>query len=169
MRSKVTMSLFSGFVATRWAGLFMTGYASVPRNSPVMEQNLCIVCQAPLTLPKRVYCSRECDLEQQRKHYERSPLSVRNATTVGMISELVVCADLMRLGYEVFRAVSAASSCDLAVLKDGTLKRVEVTTGHRKNGGKVFHCKKPSPKYDILAVVIQPYLVIYNPALEVQQ
>jgi len=49
--------------------------------------------------------------------------------TCGAASELVACAYLMRAGYEVFRAVSPSTSCDLIACRDGVTKRVEVRSG----------------------------------------
>jgi len=43
-------------------------------------------------------------------------------STVGAMAELCVAADLLRHGFEVFRAVSPHSTCDLAVLKGNAAK-----------------------------------------------
>lgn len=54
------------------------------------------------------------------------------AMTVGAISELIAGADLLRLGYAVFRALSPSCPCDLiAMAPDGTILRIEVRTGTR--------------------------------------
>jgi hypothetical protein len=54
------------------------------------------------------------------------------ASTVGAISELAVCADLLSKGYDVFRSVSPAAPCDLIAQKEGKLIRVEVKTNASK-------------------------------------
>jgi hypothetical protein len=73
---------------------------------------------------------------------------------VGVLSELVVCVDLLQKGYEVFRGVSPSCSCDLAILKNGKLKRVEVTTGHyKKDRTLVAPNHHNAEDFDILAIV----------------
>jgi len=68
----------------------------------------------------------------------------------GTISELVVAADLMAKGYEVFRGLCAQSSCDLITLKDGQFQRVEVKTDNRNPGMTIFH--RNIGKFDIAAL-----------------
>jgi hypothetical protein len=80
-------------------------------------------------------------------------------TFVGASSELLVCSDLLRAGYEVFRSVSLNCSCDLVAMKDGEIIRVECKTGYKK--------QIPSAdrkKYDVLAAVT-PEGITYHPAL----
>ncbi len=67
--------------------------------------------------------------------------------------ELVVCVDLLRRGYHVFRAVAPNCACDLLILKDGTLTRVEVTTGYIGLKGNLAHPVKDPNRFDLLAVV----------------
>lgn len=77
-----------------------------------------------------------------------------NTSATGAISELLVCADLYRHGYEVFRALCMCCSCDLVVLKYGKLLRVEVKTGGLNENGKRSTLPLPdSSKYDLLCVV----------------
>lgn len=77
---------------------------------------------------------------------------------------MLVCADLLLKGYAVFRAVSPACSCDLIVLKDGKLCRVEVTTGHRRDNGKVNCPLKTPGAYDVLAIVVDDGKeIVYEP------
>ena len=75
------------------------------------------------------YCSPRCQKLNQEKsiHHEKIIPNV-NTATVGAFGELLVAADLISKGYEVFRALSPACSCDLAILKEGKLFRVEVRT-----------------------------------------
>jgi hypothetical protein len=92
--------------------------------------------------------------------------------TVGAVAELLVAADLLKRGYEVFRAVSQACSCDLAVLKNGALLRVEVRTGYFDANGAPFRNKltaKDVGRSDIHAVVHHypkgGTLITYSPEL----
>ena len=104
----------------------------------------------------RKYCSPDCATEYHKNEYRKDNpgRGVIPSATVGAISELVVAADLMGKGYSVFRALSAACDCDLAVLKEGKLIRVEVTTGSVSRIGGVSWPTKDESKFDVLAISI---------------
>ena len=85
--------------------------------------------------------------------------------TVGLLNELRVAIDLLSKGYEVFRAMSQQSSCDLAVLKNGSLLRIEVTTTVRQAGGGVAYPKKDNNRFDLLALVSREGDILYRPPL----
>jgi len=70
------------------------------------------------------------------------------------MSELLACADLIRKGYEVFRSVSQAATCDILALKDGKTYRVEVKTAYRLKNGKIAHCRPILGRFDVLALVV---------------
>lgn len=121
----------------------------------------CLRCPNVVPVKRRRYkakfCSKACLRADQNSRYqeinERLPLSTG---TIGAIAELAVATDLMRRGHEVFRALSPASSCDLAVVKDGALLRVEVRSGYRTGKGQV-RCnlsKKDEGRYDLLAIYL---------------
>jgi hypothetical protein len=106
---------------------------------------------------RRRFCSAACRNTNYLNTYVKgNPKTVMASATVGAVSELIVCADLLKRGKAVFRAVSASCSCDLAILDNSGLKRVEVTTGHLSPTGKLMHPSKAKEKYDILAVVTMP-------------
>lgn len=75
---------------------------------------------------------------------------------LGGKSELLVCADLLEQGYEVFRSVTQSTSTDLIRLKNNIMERVEVRT-------KTLNYNNPQHalpvqlsdfgRFDILAVV----------------
>lgn len=77
--------------------------------------------------------------------------------TRGAVAELLVAANLMAEGFEVFRALSAACSCDLAVLCNGRLVRVEVRTGARRLDGTlpVPYRKADRGRSDVIAVYVR--------------
>jgi len=83
-------------------------------------------------------------------------------STKGACSELVAASDLLLKGYEVFRACSPCSCCDLIALKDGEQIQVEVKTGHYTSAGKLSY---PQPRhlygYDLLAIVV------FDPNIEI--
>lgn len=76
--------------------------------------------------------------------------------TVGAVAELIVAADLLSLGYEVFRSVSQSCSCDLVALREGSWLRIEVRTGSRlKSGGLTFSFKpRDENRHDVMAVYV---------------
>lgn len=72
------------------------------------------------------------------------------------MSEMLVCADLLKRGFSVFRSISPACSCDIVYLStDQTLVRVEVKTAYRFHTGKVNYGRHPKQdgKHDLLALV----------------
>lgn len=73
------------------------------------------------------------------------------------MGELVVCADLIRRGYEVFRAVAGNQSCDLIAMKtiNGKVRRlrVEVKTATEGKWTTPYYFHKGNPDlYDVLAI-----------------
>lgn len=129
----------------------------------------CDVCHGPIPecrLRRRGvrFCSNRCGKEFRKYAYQR--LNKRlgiPSSTVGAIAELMVATDLMRQGFDVFRALSPSCSCDLAVLVHNTLFRVEVRTGSRTNNGPRAGM---SGNYDIHALVLHDTRdIIYTPHL----
>lgn len=119
---------------------------------------------------KRIFCSKECSKKCYIEKFGLKSIYPNLPTgTVGTMSELIVFTDLLKKGFEVFRALSPSCSCDLAILKDKQLIRVEVTSGYKrlKDNG-LSYPKKDSLKFDLLAVVVgnevyyQPDEVIKN-------
>lgn len=49
------------------------------------------------------------------------PVVVLTAGTQGAVSEMMAAVDLLRRGYEVFRALSPNAGCDLIALKGGSM------------------------------------------------
>jgi hypothetical protein len=82
---------------------------------------------------------------------------------------MVVAVDLMRRGYEVFRALSPACSCDLIALGTGLIPlRIEVRTGRRSSvTGTVSYprIRLDRAAYDHLGVVVGGNEIIYLPSL----
>jgi len=102
------------------------------------------------------YCSRECRRSASLKlctQYNPQLILPRNKNR-GAVNELLVCADLMENGFEVFRSVSQSASCDIAILSDSKLYRIEVTTGVWTRGGFLNSVPHDRNKYDVLAIVI---------------
>ena len=86
---------------------------------------------------------------------------------VGAIGEMTACADLLKRGFEVFRSVSATCSCDLIILKNKKLLRVEVRTGTTNQiTGRISvpKTKLKLEKYDIFATIVNG-IIYYAPPL----
>lgn len=91
---------------------------------------------------------------------------IRNTCTTGAMNELYVASDLMRRGFEVFRALSPAASCDLvAIGTPARMYRVEVKTGYIKENGDV-KCGPLRGEHDLLAVVLSDGVIDYEPPIE---
>jgi hypothetical protein len=129
----------------------------------------CPQCGSPLSAARlkvhnAKYCSKRCQQKADKERYglDHSRPAIPRAST-GAASELIVCADMLQRGYEVFRAESPACSCDLLVMKDGKVSRVEVRTGLRdKRSGKLSY--SPGGVHDVMAIVIAPRNeIIYIP------
>lgn len=73
----------------------------------------------------------------------------------------------MSRGYEVFRPLSPTASCDLAVLKNGKVLRIEVKTVQRFLTGNIANPDVDSLKCDVIALVVSAgeVEIIYRPSL----
>ncbi len=113
------------------------------------------------TCRKQRFCCEKCSRTHALSpHAGRLPHG-----TIGAIGELEVAADLLSKGYQVFRALSPCCSCDLAVIKNGRLTRVEVTTGYISNCGTLTYPTKVADKFDILAIKLRSE-IRYIPPLD---
>lgn len=130
----------------------------------------CQSCKKDISTERsnKKFCGKECKKKFVNEKYGiKFDKDVVNTSTRGAINELLICCDLMKRGYHVFRAVSPDTSCDIAIVKGNTLFRVEVTTGHiLSSGGKVFYPQKDSSKFDILAVCVSNGTIMYFPDIE---
>jgi Holliday junction resolvase-like predicted endonuclease len=78
-----------------------------------------------LSTRKAIFCSQFCSYRYNHKPYKNGYINPPNQ---GAISELIVCADLIKKGYEVFRSVSPSAKVDLLIKKAHRLYSVEVKT-----------------------------------------
>lgn len=130
----------------------------------------CAICGNPIPPRRNVrqvakYCSTSCvDKGRSRTHFAVFGTQLSTGT-IGTIGELVVAADLMRRGYEVFRALSPACSSDLIILVGCRAIRIEVRTGYTTTKGVSWSREKF--RADVFAVVLHDSSpVIYEPSLE---
>lgn len=89
------------------------------------------------------FCSASCG----HKFYNKTVLADSPALgagraiptgTVGAIAELLVAADLMRLGFAVYRALSPSSKSDLLAEHEGQFYSIEVRTARKYRSEKVI-------------------------------
>lgn len=116
------------------------------------------------------FCSYRCQKDKANIKWKELnpsyPGVARNS--VGAAHELLVCCDLLLKGHSVFRSVSPSASCDLAVLVNDKLCRVEVTTSYRTPKGVTYPNSKKDErhKFDVLALVLRTREIIYVPTIE---
>ena len=128
----------------------------------------CVQCARIIDGRKRStakYCSDDCKHARERQeYYKLNPPSGLAKSTVGAISELRVAVDLLRRGYSVFRSMSPACPCDLIILKNQHVLRVEVKTAFLSpRGGTMYAHPRKHEEYDILVQVL-PDSIIYEPS-----
>src|SRR5262249_47266514 len=116
--------------------------------------------------PKKKFCCSKCykkhNLTTQSDDVEQG----LGSGTKGAIHELQASVDLMRKGWEVFRAVSPSASCDLIAVKGEQLLRIQVTKAHyNKATGKTYYPNHKGEPFDILALSFVTGEVSYIPPL----
>jgi len=138
------------------------------------KERKCLNCSKPFTTGRehQKFCSRDCNVAYSGKNWRETNAIDKSICTgsVGAASEMLVAADLLLKGYHVFRSMSPACPCDLAILKGNKMLRVEVTTAYRTPSGRIQSSKtaavKSSERHDILAYVIRTTQeIIYEPEL----
>jgi hypothetical protein len=80
------------------------------------------------------------------------PMEAYSSGTTGAASELIVCAELMRLGFNVFRCESPHAPFDLIAYRDGRFLRVEVKTVSLQKTAPTFAVPK-NDEWDLVALV----------------
>ena len=123
----------------------------------------CENCKKPMPKHKRAYarfCSNRCSKEKWSSEIPKTSIP---RGSIGAVSELVVCADLLAKGYYVFRNVSAHGPCDIIILKNDKCFRVEVKTGTMLPTGTMVHSPvSEGESHDILAVVLDGRAIYLN-------
>jgi hypothetical protein len=83
---------------------------------------------------------------------------------IGGASELTACADLLRRGVPVYRAITFVSAADLIIDFRGKLIRVEVRSAKRNNNGPLrYQAPINRSRYEVLALVDGHGAVTYKP------
>jgi len=105
------------------------------------HDKVCRLCKEPF---KGWWNQKTCPVCLRERRIKLKPATSKAkpwlATgTVGAIGELRVAIDLMSKGFDVFRALSPAASCDLLVMKEGKLFDIEVKSAARSPvTGKIY-------------------------------
>lgn len=147
------------------------------QSESITSVALCAHCQQPIP-PKgsyrggseRKYCSKNCVTVAERVRRYGPDYQVIPSASRGAVSELLVCAHLLTRGYEVFRAQSAACSCDLIALRSGQMYRIEVRSATRNLNGQLtypWRDQKDLGRSDVLATVEPNGTITYMPDMPV--
>lgn len=132
-------------------------------------EKICINCGKALSKGQRKFCSPKCaGIFWKEKYLIMNPLKGKTSATTGAISELRVAVDLLAKGYDVFRSLSSNCPCDLAILKNEKLLRIEVRTAHISTSGKLYKTKlnRDDPKKIDHYAWVLPNEIIYEPELQ---
>lgn len=80
-------------------------------------------------------------------------MSSENQKRMGGIGEMLVCADLLSRGHDVFRAINQHCHCDLVAIKDGLISRVEVRSVKVNSEGRIYPTLVNTDDCDLYAFV----------------
>lgn len=89
---------------------------------------------------KSRFCSSICRHNFWNKNIGKDQTVISeyiSRSTVGAISELMVCIDLMKKGYSVYKAISPNCFSDLIAIKNEKVFQMEVKTGRYTKTNKI--------------------------------
>lgn len=128
---------------------------------------ICTVCGKQANKRRQaIYCSNACKVEKQRVGRDEINTGRANGVSSGVVGgmhEMLVCVDLLRRGFYVYRSVTQSAPFDLMVSKNGVNFAVEVTTGSFNASGSYYKPSKDRSKFDCLAVVMHDGRIFYEP------
>jgi len=140
-----------------------------------MNSEKCLNCEGELPPPSkhsrnnsRKYCSYKCRQDFYKgKYRDFNPFKGNTPGTTGAISELRVAIDLLSKGFNVFRSMSPNSPCDLAILKNGDLLKIEVRTTFFTASGTLNSTKHKNDDFQNIDhyAWVTPEKIIYEPEL----
>lgn len=103
--------------------------------------------------PQQVFCKVKCQLDKYKETSGRiSKKLTLPPSTIGEISELLVSSDLLKKGFDVFKALSSSCYCDLIATKKDLILRVEVKTCYKDKNNSKLYFNKSKNNFDIYAV-----------------
>lgn len=118
------------------------------------ENKKCTWCEiVPIPKQRDRFCSETCEQNYNReKMLEGSPCKL-STSDKGVLGEHAVIVDLLEKDYKVFKHVNPSTPCDLIIINEEGLKKVEIKTGRRnKSTKKLYHGNTSNNDYDILAI-----------------
>ncbi len=137
-----------------------------------MEVKECRECGKPIPeqrlnrWPSVLSCSVSCTgIYLKQNHRALSPHAGRGLSTgaVGAISELVVCANLLQKGFDVFRNVSPTGKADLLATKKGNVFKIQVRTGSiSPASGLLLYPKRGISECDVVAVAVSENVLYFD-------
>ena len=83
----------------------------------------------------------------------------------GKVVEMIVVADLLARGWQVFLPIFSNRGHDLVAYAAGNLITVEVRSAHRNDVGRLCYTKRPSDKSMHYALVVSGEVVHYEPEI----
>ena len=115
------------------------------------------------------YCSPGCRIQVERAARPGRPGRIPGmpTQTTGAVSEMAAAIDLLKRGYEVFRALSSACSCDLIALGPAGALRIEVRTGSRSPATGVLIFPRNGKKRGRGEDVLDHYAVVVGYGAEI--
>lgn len=137
-----------------------------------LQSKSCERCGSVFLAPHRLsrFCCKRC---YRTSYAEAKPMRTMGTdlglakSTVGAVSELSVCVDLMKRGFHTFRALSAHCPCDLMIFKtNGPTLRVEVKSGTISADGRRAYVPPTNDQFDVLALVYPDGVIEYRPPLD---
>ena len=151
----------------------------MPRNPhplPKVSAKTCLLASCGKTFTpvmggvsgeRQKFHSQKCRQEyHDQRRLQVSPSLNASSTSIGAARELIVAADLLKMGFAVYRTLSGAH-VDLLVIRGKHVWRVEVTTAQRSYSDGLVRCpsdkKRQTHKFDVLAMVESDNTIIYLP------
>ena len=133
------------------------------KKTPNIEK-ICIICNNKFMTCRK--CQLVCGIECRRKYYKQKNKTFDLSTgKIGAIGELLVSVDLMKKGFEVYRALSSASSSDLIIKKDNKISTIEVRAGRILSNNEVSYPTNDIRSDVIAVIILQQNIIKYFPDL----
>lgn len=117
---------------------------------------ICKFCGKPFLgkTNKATFCNKTCSSQYYIKLKLPHHNITANPTTIGAIGELFACFDLLKKGFQVFRAVSPSSDADIIAEKDNVIYRFEVRTGRYDVNNQLVYSNKKTIGKSVIVITL---------------
>ena len=115
---------------------------------------------------RKIYCSTKC--QRIKFAYQNTPWIKENKiskSTVGAIAELIASADLMSKGFQVYRALSPSSDCDILAEKEHKVYKFEIRTGRYNWKGSLTFPPKSIKAPNLIIITHNDKKIHYVPPI----